>query len=135
MTNVIQNIFNNLPQSIQDEETFTEILNHKDVKIERIVSTGQVTPDGKIYDQNQDEWVILLNGSAKIWLEGKGEVELNQGDYLFIPSRQYSCDIDVLTSQICEIKWYKNPTSISYSKNESTQKSARLFYRRFIQPY
>jgi cupin 2 domain-containing protein len=88
MKNIVQNIFTDLAQTFQDEEVFTELLNNQSVKIERVVSTGQITPVENAYDQIHDEWVILLAGSAKMWLEHKGDIELNYGDYLFIPAGQ-----------------------------------------------
>jgi cupin 2 domain-containing protein len=64
-------------------ETFEEILKCRNVKIERITSSD-VIPD-KVYKQEQDEWVLLLKGSATLSMSDK-EIELKEGDYLFIPS-------------------------------------------------
>jgi cupin 2 domain-containing protein len=36
----------------------------KGVRIERIVSTGQSTPEDQTYKQESDEWVLLLTGAA-----------------------------------------------------------------------
>ncbi|MDJ0730698.1 MAG: cupin [Crocosphaera sp.] len=55
----MDNIFS-LPNSLGDQEFFETIINNKNIKIERIISTGQTTPEGMWYDQEQDEWVILL---------------------------------------------------------------------------
>ena len=30
------------------------------IRVERIVSNGQVTPEGEWYDQDLDEWVVVL---------------------------------------------------------------------------
>jgi cupin 2 domain-containing protein len=57
------NIFANLPDSIP-EELFQEIGQVDGLRIERIISMGQATPEGQWYDQAQDEWVLLLSGSA-----------------------------------------------------------------------
>jgi len=54
--------------------------------IERIISYGHSTPDDVWYDQERDEWVILLQGEADIMFEKKGTINLTTGDYLFIPS-------------------------------------------------
>jgi cupin 2 domain-containing protein len=64
-------------------ENFTEILRHKNVVIERIISSDR--PDSMIYNQEQDEWVILLEGKATLELNGES-IELNRHDYIFIPS-------------------------------------------------
>jgi cupin 2 domain-containing protein len=67
-------------------ETFTELLRRPGVRIERIVSTGQVTPPDRPYDQPHDEWVLLLTGAARLWLEGASERILAPGDHLLIPA-------------------------------------------------
>lgn len=82
----LSNIFSKVPEDCQSE-IFETIADLKNVRIERIVSTGQATPEGQWYDQAQDEWVILLSGSAGISLEGQPEtLKLFAGDYLLIPS-------------------------------------------------
>jgi cupin 2 domain-containing protein len=81
------NLFDNLPRQA-DEELFTELLSRKGVRIERIVSTGQSTPAGEPYNQEHDEWVLLVSGSAGLWIEGDGERELRPGDYVFIPAHR-----------------------------------------------
>ena len=64
-----------------------DILNKgKNVRIERIVSTGQVSKEGFYYDQDEHEWILLLEGYAKIgFLDGK-VISLSKGDTLFIPA-------------------------------------------------
>lgn len=56
------------------------------VNVERIVSQGQVTEEGKWYDQDRDEWVVVLKGSARIQYEDGHEVTLGEGEHLFLPS-------------------------------------------------
>jgi cupin 2 domain-containing protein len=57
--------------------------------LERIVSWGQATPSGEWYDQDTNEWVILLHGRAVLLFEGEpGRVALKPGDYVHIPARQ-----------------------------------------------
>jgi cupin 2 domain-containing protein len=79
------NILNALPLNLA-EEVFTTLLSHGGVRIERIVSTGQVTPVDRPYRQDHDEWVLLLAGSAGIWIEDDGECALSPGDCLLIPA-------------------------------------------------
>ena len=57
------NLFDDLPRQ-SDKEVFTELLWRKGVRIERIVSTGQFTPVDKPCNQEYDEWVLLVSGSA-----------------------------------------------------------------------
>ena len=65
-------------------EAFSAILTRPGVRLERIVSTGQVSADW--YDQAQDEWVLLVDGGARLLLEGDGELLLGPGDHLLIPA-------------------------------------------------
>ena len=79
------NLFDDLPARAH-EEIVTELLSRQGVRIERIVSTGQSTPADKPYDQDHDEWVLLLTGSAGLWIEGQGERDLRPGDHVLIPA-------------------------------------------------
>jgi cupin 2 domain-containing protein len=64
-------------------ESFADLVRHRNLVIERIVSSD--SPEPVLYDQEQDEWVILLEGRAS--LEVAGEVaELAAGDWIFIPA-------------------------------------------------
>lgn len=81
------NIFADIPaQSV--EELFETILEKPGIRVERIISYGQNTPEGEWYDQEHDEWVLLLSGSADILIEGEIEPRLlGPGDYLLLPAR------------------------------------------------
>jgi cupin 2 domain-containing protein len=79
------NIFQNLATSTT-EEIFEDLLNTSHFKLERIISTGQATPAGEWYDQEQDEWVILLSGSAGLLFENETVQVLQPGDYVHIPA-------------------------------------------------
>ncbi|MCW2381777.1 MULTISPECIES: cupin domain-containing protein [unclassified Sphingobium] len=68
------------------EEIFDLILEKAGARIERIVSQGQTTPDTAPYDQPYDEWVMLLAGGARLWLEDRGECAFSPGDALLIPA-------------------------------------------------
>ncbi len=79
------NILASIPTEIK-EEIFEEILSKGGVKIERIISDGHVTPDGKWYEQKDSEWVMLLQGEAILEFESSKEVKLFAGDYINIPA-------------------------------------------------
>jgi cupin 2 domain-containing protein len=49
------------------------LLWRKGLRIERIVSTAQRTPADKPYNQEYDEWVLLVFGSAGLWIEGESD--------------------------------------------------------------
>jgi cupin 2 domain-containing protein len=84
------NIFVNITASGSGEsEDIKELLARPGLKIERIVSHGQVSPPGFWFDQMQDEWVILLAGSSKLRFEDEAEARLlAAGDYVFIPAKK-----------------------------------------------
>ena len=86
MTNPAGNLFAQLPQSLP-EELFEEIIHGAEFRLERIISTGQATPDGQWYDQEQHEWVVLLSGAAALRFEGEeGLRVLQPGDFVNIPA-------------------------------------------------
>ncbi len=53
--------------------------------VERIVSHGQTTPEGEWYDQERDEWVVVLEGEARIGYADGSEITLGRGDHVFLP--------------------------------------------------
>jgi cupin 2 domain-containing protein len=81
------NLLDDLP-SATDAEQFEDLLTRPGVRIERIVSTGQTTPEDKPYDQPHDEWILLLAGAARLWIDGEGEHDLRPGDHLLIEAHR-----------------------------------------------
>jgi cupin 2 domain-containing protein len=82
----VGNLFANIPLDVQAEQ-ITELLTRENLKIARIVSRGQASPPGFWYDQDDDEWVVLLTGSAGLRFEQEGEAKtLRVGDYVHIPA-------------------------------------------------
>lgn len=76
------NIFDNIKID-KDNEEFIDILKSENVRIERIVSNGQTSEDGFWYDQDENEFVLLLDGEAIIEFEDR-EMKLQKGDYVDI---------------------------------------------------
>ncbi len=64
----LNNIFSDIPEDIPDE-IFETMISSEKILIERIISRGQVSAEGFWYDQEKNEWVILLKGSARIRFE------------------------------------------------------------------
>lgn len=80
------NIFSKIPDDIP-EEIFETIISSDTVIIERIISKGQSSAEGFWYDQEKNEWVILLKGAARIGFENQEEpVHMKAGDYIHIPA-------------------------------------------------
>lgn len=66
----------------KENEVLDTLFENKKIKIERILSSGQIS---ERYDQEEDEWVILLKGESKIEMEGR-IIHLSKGDHLYIPA-------------------------------------------------
>jgi cupin 2 domain-containing protein len=80
------NLLSNIPTSLP-KELATVLQEGTQVRIERIVSTGHRSPDGFWYDQPDNEWVIVMNGAARLQFEDR-LVELVTGDFINIPAHQ-----------------------------------------------
>ena len=80
----IENLFAGIPRELPDE-LVEDILRTKTCRIERIVSRGQASPPGFWYDQETDEWVLLVKGGATLRIADGREITLVPGDHLLIP--------------------------------------------------
>jgi cupin 2 domain-containing protein len=80
----VHNLFAGIPPEIP-EEVFEEILRTETFRIERIVSRGQASPPGFWYDQETDEWVLLISGRATLRFADGRQIDLQPGDHLSIP--------------------------------------------------
>ena len=66
---------------------FDTLVQSKHLRIERITSLGHHTPKDDWYNQKDNEWVILLQGQARIcFADNSPTLSLNPGDYLNIPA-------------------------------------------------
>ncbi len=69
------------------EEIVHSLISHRLVRIERIISHGQISNEW--YDQQEDEWVVLLQGNATlIFEEEQQKISMEKGSYLFIPAHK-----------------------------------------------
>jgi len=80
----LNNLFTGIPDKL-DKELFEILQQNEHVKIERIVSKGQTSPEKGWYDQAQNEWVLVIKGEAIITFENK-EVFMKAGSYIDIPA-------------------------------------------------
>ena len=83
MRNLLKNIPNDLPA-----ELFETLIKTENIHIQRIVSKGHTSPDEGWYDQQQNEWVLVLKGAARLAFEDGCEVSLSAGDCLEIAAHQ-----------------------------------------------
>jgi cupin 2 domain-containing protein len=83
-----QNLLADLPCRLAEEQT-TELVSGENVRVERIVSTGQASPPGFWYDREWAEWVLVLAGAAGLLFEGEREPRvLRPGDHVLIPAHR-----------------------------------------------
>jgi cupin 2 domain-containing protein len=68
-------------------EEFWEILSGSSFRLEHIKSFGDASEDDSWYDQDQKEWVALINGEAVLEFE-EGTLDLVSGDSLIIEAHQ-----------------------------------------------
>jgi cupin 2 domain-containing protein len=91
---VTPNLFAGLPSAALADEQFATILQRPGLRIERIVSTGQASPENFWYDQEEGEWVVLLQGEAKLRFADEADARhLRAGDCIDIAAhRQHRVD-------------------------------------------
>lgn len=77
-----------LPVSLPADELIEVLAAKPGIRIERIVSNGQVSPAGFWYDQAEAEWVAVLHGLGSLEWEDGSRTELAAGDWLLIPAHK-----------------------------------------------
>ncbi len=92
------NLFTDLPgapdvvKGAGNAERFASLIPRDGLRLVRIVSTGQTTPPGAWYDQDEDEWVVVLAGDARLSFadetldHNSQDRTLSPGDWLLIPA-------------------------------------------------
>ena len=81
----VRNLYADIPEAL-DKELFETLATGSNLRIERIVSCGQSSPEEGWHEQDNDEWVLLLQGASVIAYPHGSEVTLREGDYLHIPA-------------------------------------------------
>jgi len=81
----MSNLFSSIPGTIK-EEIFEDLLKCDNIRIERILSKDHASPAQGWYDQEDHEWVLVLDGYGIISFKDGKEIKLNKGDYLNIPA-------------------------------------------------
>lgn len=79
-------ILANIPDKMP-EEIIETIISSENVTIERIISKGHTSSEGFWYDQEKNEWVMVIQGMAKIRFESEQKpVMMKAGDHMHIPA-------------------------------------------------
>ena len=82
------NLLRDLPDARADE-VIDGLVAAPGVRIERIVSHGQASPPGFWYDQEEAEWVLLLQGAARLrFADEPAPRLLGPGDHVHIAPRR-----------------------------------------------
>jgi cupin 2 domain-containing protein len=83
MSTAVKNIFADSGKAWAGEQ-FSLLWENSAIRVERILSHSYQSPAGFWYDQDEDEWVIVLRGSAALEFTGGAIVDLGEGDYIAI---------------------------------------------------
>lgn len=83
----MNNIFNAIPENIE-AELLEPLIESNGVKIERIISKGHKSPASGWYDQDNNEWVIVLKGEAILLFEDETSITLKAGDFINIEAHK-----------------------------------------------
>jgi len=66
-----------------EQETFDTLLETQNIHIEKITSHGQTSDEW--YEQDKDEWVVLIEGEGRLLFEDRREIRLTKGEHVYIP--------------------------------------------------
>lgn len=78
----MQNLFSpNLRNPLKEQ--FDTLLKTQALSIEKITSNGQSS--SQWYDQDEDEWVLVIEGEGTLLFEDGREIHLKKGEHLHIP--------------------------------------------------
>jgi cupin 2 domain-containing protein len=86
MSLIVRSLLQSLPDAAGGEVN-ERLLDGRGLRLERVVSLGQTSPPGFWYDQDEDEWVMLLAGAAHLAIAGEStDRQLGPGDSVMLPA-------------------------------------------------
>ncbi|MCK5002275.1 MAG: cupin domain-containing protein [Gammaproteobacteria bacterium] len=83
----MNNIFDAIPKNLE-AEVFEHLVDADNVTIERIISKGHTSPKPGWYDQDKNEWLIVLQGAAILAFEEEPSIKLKAGDFINIAAHK-----------------------------------------------
>ena len=83
----MKNLLKNIPATLP-EELLETLVQTENIHIERIISKGHTSPEEGWYDQDKNEFVLLLKGAARLEFENGRVVSMGVGDWLEILAHQ-----------------------------------------------
>lgn len=88
MESATGNLLASVPSNLAEEQLET-ILALPNVRIERIISFGHTSPPGFWYDQDQHEFVVVLQGAARLRFDDDDAlIDLVAGSFVNIPAHR-----------------------------------------------
>ncbi|CAK2840310.1 cupin 2 domain-containing protein [Vibrio crassostreae] len=81
------NIYADIPSSLPNE-MFNALISNENIRVERILSHGHSSPEEGWYNQDENEWVMVLEGQGVIEFDDGRVVTLSKGDYINIAARE-----------------------------------------------
>ena len=87
-----RNLLNDIPSPLPTE-LFQDLVSTNHLRIERILSHGHHTVPGEWYDQDEHEWILVVQGEASLLFidpqtQQQQLVQLGPGARINIPARQ-----------------------------------------------
>lgn len=83
----MENLFQ-LPTALLQQEQFNTLLQNRAIRIERILSQGHTSPEHGWYDQEEHEWVVVLQGEGRLLFEDGEQLRMLPGDSVEIPAHR-----------------------------------------------
>ncbi len=84
----LANLLSDIPAQLPDELVET-LVRAPSVQVVRVISMGHASPEGFWYDQEENEFVVLLSGAARLVFEDQPQpVEIVAGSYVNITAHR-----------------------------------------------
>jgi len=80
------NLFVGIPEELPTE--LTSVLHSGVCRVERIVSRGHASPPSFWYDQSEDEFVLVMQGEARLEFADGTQQGMKRGDWCMLPAHK-----------------------------------------------
>jgi len=82
-----ESLLANIPADLS-QELLKDIIKTDHIRIEKIISKGHASPEQGWYDQDENEWVVVIKGAGELTFESGEKVRLAVGDYINIEAHK-----------------------------------------------
>lgn len=83
----LANLFEDIPEDLPEEQ-IQQLLGGAGFSLERIVSRGHSSGEEQWYDQQRNEWVVLLRGAAELQFSDGRRQRLEAGDFVTLAAHE-----------------------------------------------